>query len=102
MPELMKPPATPYLTVIPGRIPEQKVHKRLGDAKNAFDTPRQNMKIRSEFAPGKFFSRYSHGWGQLYEMIDGHWELLYDVEQPSERHEKYPYYVDTRPWKQEG
>lgn len=98
MPELIKPPATPYLTVIPGRRPEQKVHKRLSDAKNAFDTPRANDKIKVPYG-ALYYNQHTHGWGQLYEWVDGEWSLLLEVPQPSVITDKYPYHEDTRPWR---
>lgn len=59
--------ATPYLTVIPDRLPKQKVHTNLGHAKNAIN-------YRTD------------AWGQgtpseclLYEWKDDEWQLLYRV-----------------------
>ena len=85
----------PFMTVIPGRRPEQKVHKRLSDAKNAFATPKPNKFFRK----GKFAYGTTHGWGQLYEFKDGDWQLLYEVPQPTDEHEigEYPY-RESRPW----
>ena len=88
----------PYMTVIPGRRPETKVHKRISDAKNAFDTPKPNLFFR---APGeKCPYPTTHGWGQLYWFKEGEWHLLYDVPKPTDEHaiDKYPY-RESRPWR---
>lgn len=78
-----QPTVMPFLTVIPRRYPEQKMHTSLGAAKNAF-----------------FEGRY----GDLYEWKDGGWVLLYEVPQPeTERagngYYGYRRYIETRPWK---
>lgn len=88
----------PYMTVIPGRTPETKVHKRISDAKNAFDTPKHNPFFRPP--EDKYSYPRTHGWGQLYEFKEGEWHLLYDVPKPTEEHaiDKYPY-RESRPWK---
>lgn len=99
--ELMKPAPTPYLTVIPGRRPEQKVHTSINAAKNAFGPGRRNDNLRSPHG-GRYYSLNTHGWGQLYQMVDGEWELLYDVPQPDVPTDSYPYYEDTRPWRING
>lgn len=87
----------PFMTVIPGRTPKQKVHKRLSDAKNAFGTPKHNP-----FTPagGPYGYTHTHGWGQLYEFKDGEWQLHTEVPKPTDEHaiEKYPY-RESRPWK---
>lgn len=87
----------PYMTVIPGRRPETKVHKRISDAKNAFDTPKPNRFV----VDGQKYGRnYTHGWGQLYEFKDGEWHLLFDVPKPTDDHAipNYPY-RESRPWR---
>lgn len=72
-----KPKILPYLTVVPGRHPENKMHTSLGHAKNAVQVYPRSGGWRSD--PNK-------GWpvcgGQVYrwdyEIHD--WELLYDIE----------------------
>lgn len=98
----------PYMTVIPGRTPKQKVHKRISDAKNAFDTTKYNR--ISYNRPDNGITEHqeqTHGWGQLYEFKDGEWVLLYEVPQPTADNitlsRVYPwgntYCAETRPWK---
>lgn len=89
----------PFMTVIPGRKPEQKVHKRLTDAKSAFGTPKYNPFFRV-VGGKKYGYGTTHGWGQLYEFKDGEWHLHTEVPKPSDEHaiEKYPY-RETRPWR---
>lgn len=98
----------PYMTVIPGRTPKQKVHKRLSDAKNAFTRRKSN---RFEYVRPcdnvRNWLTYSHGWGQLYEFKDGEWQLLYEVPKPTADDivlmRAYTggnsYYAESRPWK---
>lgn len=89
----------PYMTVIPGRTPQQKVHKRLSDAKNAFDTPKHNP-LKRKLVEQQYGYSTTHGWGHLYEFENGEWKLLFEVPQPTQEHEieKYPYW-ESRPWK---
>lgn len=101
MAELMSIPATPYLSVVIGRKPEQKLHKRLSDAKNAFDTPKPNLDVPY---PYRFGHSFTHGWGALYEQKDGKWELLYEIPKPTEAdgyEGKHRTEYETRPWKLE-
>lgn len=90
----------PFMTVIPGRRPEQKVHKRLSDAKNAFDTPKSNPFTLIDGSGNRLGYWGTHGWGQLYEFKDGEWHLLYEVPKPTDEHAiaNYPY-RESRPWK---
>lgn len=94
MPE---PKVFPYLTIIPGRRPEQKMHEKIGHAKNAF-----------EQHPG---SGYRCRYGKLYQYIDGEWVLLYDIPEQTYTVDEYTNpnqldkvwirhrYSETRPWK---
>lgn len=100
---LKQPEVMPYLTVIEGRKPKQKLHKRISDAKNAFDTPKPNPVL---YGGNKHQRNYTHGWGQLYEWVDGEWKLLYDVRQPTAEDYRDPAgygygEFETRPWKLE-
>ena len=91
----------PFMTVIPGRSPETKMHKRLTDAKNAFST----QKMNAFEIPGSPHSPRSttHSWGKLYEFKGGEWVLLYEVPKPDDTHAipEYPY-RESRPWKLNG
>lgn len=98
----------PFMTVIPGRRPEQKVHKRLSDAKNAFDTPKYNPINFTRPDDGDIDRlAYTHGWGQLYEFKDGEWQLHTEVRQPTvdDVYLRYArpwgnsYAAETRPWR---
>lgn len=87
------PSIMPYLTIIPGRQPNQKLHKAIGHAKNAFSQA----------------SYYKGRWGELYEWKDGEWVLLYTIPEPqvvhtevTERGYTRVRFGETRPWKLGG
>lgn len=95
-----QPEPMPYLTVVVGRKPEQKLHKRIADAKNAFDTPKRNPEVPKRTGSA---SGYTHGWGQIYGWNGHGWQLLIEVKQPTEadhRETKHKYgEYETRPWR---
>lgn len=64
-PNLPQPGIQPYLTIIPNRYPQQKLHAKIGFAKNAFQNP---------------WGYNTNRVGTLWEWVDGVWELLYTVE----------------------
>lgn len=67
----------PYLTVIPSRNPEKKVHKTLGHAKNALLAKKTVLVDGSKTPYG-----YEYGFGYdmaIYQMIDGEYKLLHEV-----------------------
>ncbi len=103
MPDAPKPPATrPYMTRIPGRSPEVKTHLNVGQAKNAVMqymknhdgvttdmqqryysgwTPRTLMTLMEtidgiQTGRRKYSSRYCGG--EVWHLVDGEWELLYN------------------------
>lgn len=84
-----QPKVFPFLTVIPGRRPQQKMHTSVGHAKNAFQ----------DTGYGR------HRTGQLYKWSGEGWELLYDVPEQTETVKVQGYsgwrnqYKDTRPWR---
>lgn len=88
--------ATPYMSVVEGRSPRQKVHTHLSHAKNAFDTPKHNNLV-----PGR--GQYTHGWGSIYEYVNGDWVEIYVVSQPTEKdfvpNSRYADKYETRPWR---
>lgn len=102
---LKQPEPMPYLSVVIGRTPKQKLHKRISDAKNAFSTSRYNPDTQNH----SWRRGTTHAWGQIYEWVDGQWVLLYDVPQPTEDHGydvertwgTYREY-ESRPWKLDG
>lgn len=96
--------ATPYMSIVEGRRPRQKVHTQLSHAKNAFDSPRLNPLAGFAYTiggrPGG--ARHTHGWGAIFEFVDGDWKLLFEVPQPTEAdgHEgKWRTEYETRPWR---
>lgn len=88
---MLIPKIDPYLTIIPGRTPEQKLHSKIGHAKNAFSQA----------------SYYKGRWGQLFEWKDGEWSLLFDIPEPQVISQRegyngshlYSVYGETRPWR---
>lgn len=62
-----QPKVMPYLTIIPSRRPEQKLHANIGHAKNAIT--------------GKFWYNGAESDMQLLEYVDGEWKVLYEVKQ---------------------
>ena len=103
-----------FKTVVPGRVSgEIKTHKTLVGAKAAFrpsylaSTP---SIIRKQAGPCA--SVEEHPIGQIFELINGQWVLLYDIPDPDSLNTTYrkrlvrtryhePYEVwsqDTRPW----
>lgn len=57
---------TPYLTVVPRRQPEQKIHKTLGHAKSAITN-------QIWYSEGSFHDM------KVYVYDDGAWQLIYDI-----------------------
>ncbi len=104
MAELSPIIAVPYMSVVEGRHPKQKVHKTLAHAKAAFDTPKLNPDVTSPEHPR--WTQRTHGWGTLYEFKDGQWVVLYEVPKPTQddlivtEHSSWTKYDwETRPWK---
>jgi hypothetical protein len=65
-PRLSPARATPYLTVIPDRLPKQKVHASLGHAKNAINYRDQwRTGIPSDCV--------------IFEWKDDAWQVLYEI-----------------------
>lgn len=94
---------TPYLTIVEGRKPKQKTHTTLGNAKNAFDTPRFNPLV--EGYNGRK-GAHTHGWGGLYQYTGTEWKLIYEVPQPTESDKlegkrNFSDRYETRPWRTE-
>lgn len=93
--------ATPYMSIVEGRKPRQKVHTSIGHAKNAFDTPKVNKNIGTGYKYNPYV--HTHGWGAIFEHKGGDWVLIYEIPQPKSEdyqegksyHETY----ETRPWK---
>ena len=104
----LKPPSTPYLTVIEGRTPKQKIHTSLGAAKNAFSTPRKNshqLERPNMYGDRNIVETYSHGWGQLYKHDGSDWVLIETVPEPTQadmitekRGTWTAHSFETRPW----
>lgn len=69
----------PYLTVIPDRIPQQKVHKNIGQAKNAVS-----------YRASLHYKRGIPNDCQVYEWKDSQWVILWDIPAGTE--------VDEMPW----
>lgn len=97
--ELEPVKVSPYLTIVEGRKPRQKVHTHLSHAKNAFDTPKMNHLV-----PGYSGSMgaHTHGWGAIYEYSGTEWKLLYEIPQPTEAdgfEGKWRTEYETRPWR---
>jgi len=65
-PKLLPEQTFPYLTVIPDRRPVQKVHRNIGQAKNA-------VSYRDSFYTGIPCDI------QVYEWKRDHWTLLWDI-----------------------
>lgn len=89
--------ATPYMSVVEGRRPRQKVHTHLSHAKNAFDTPKANKLVAGKGG------QYTHGWGAIFEHIDGDWVQIFEIPQPEEKdrtsNPRYAERYETRPWR---
>lgn len=71
-----KPKMLPYLSVVPGRRPENKMHTSLGHAKNAVQNYPKNGGWRHDREKGGTVCG-----GQIYQWCSecNEWELLYDV-----------------------
>jgi hypothetical protein len=63
----------PYLTIIPNRIPQQKTHTSLGNAKNAISYKVERNGTQWDMA--------------VYEWVDGEWSLLWDIPEGTKEHE---------------
>lgn len=89
--------ATPYMSVVEGRRPRQKVHTSLAHAKNAFDTPKPNPLV------GGRRVQHTHGWGAIFEHINGDWVQIFEIDQPTEQdllpNTRYGNEYETRPWR---
>lgn len=71
-------PSKLHLSIIPSRYPKTKVHTSLGDARKALAVGRsywrdENNKYRTCYKSGK-----------VYNIVDGEWNLLYDVKDRDE------------------
>lgn len=86
-----KPKILPYLTVVPGRHPENKMHTILGHAKNAVQGYPKSGGFRwnRELRCGNVCGGQVYRWN--YEIHD--WELLYEIEPGS--------WKADLPWKDE-
>ena len=68
-------PSELHVSIIPSRNPRVKVHANLGDARKAIGITQ----------------RYKYGYaaGQIYNLVDGEWNLLYDIK---EREQMLPWH----------
>lgn len=91
--------STPYMSVVEGRRPRQKVHTSLSHAKNAFDTPKANPLVKDK----RGYYQHTHGWGAIFEHIHGDWVMIYEITQPTEQdlmpNSRYGNEYETRPWR---
>jgi hypothetical protein len=100
--ELSPIKVTPFMSIVEGRTPRQKVHTHLAHAKNAFDPLKINKKIVEISPNGMRWVRHTHGWGAIFEHKDGEWKLLFEIPQPTEAdgtQGKWNMEYETRPWK---
>jgi len=98
--ELSPIKVTPFMSIVEGRKPKQKVHTHLSHAKNAFDTPKPNPLVPN---PYKSYSvPFTHGWGAIFKYSGTEWKLLFEIPQPTEadgRKGKWRTEYETRPWR---
>ena len=66
-------PSKLHVSIIPSRNPRVKVHANLGDACKAISV------TRSIWRDEKDRRQYGYAAGQIYNLVDGEWNLLYDV-----------------------
>lgn len=65
-------PSNLHVSIIPSRNPRVKVHANLGDAKKAIAITHS-----SGYDPDG--CRWGYRAGQIYNLVDGEWNLLYDI-----------------------
>lgn len=74
------PRAIPFLTIVEGRVPREKIYTSLGNAK-------QTMTLRSDIQ------------GSIWEMVGGQWVLLYEVTSELVNTRGVARWVQNVPWK---
>jgi hypothetical protein len=73
-----KLPSIPWLTWVPGRLPEFKVHANIGTAKAALGSQQRHTVTQND-------SDYPVRGGVLYELVDGKWVAVAVVQPGSLR-----------------
>ena len=76
-------PSELHVSIIPSRNPRVKVHANLGDARKAIGVTRSSWRDEE----GRW--QYGYAAGQIYNLVDGEWNLLYDIKDREQ----------TLPWK---
>ena len=66
-------PSELHVSIIPSRNPRVKVHANLGDARKAIGI------TQSVWRDEEDRWQYGHAAGQIYNLVDGEWNLLYDI-----------------------